>query len=152
MFFLLFLFFLLLKLFIFQNVEKFKNPYASKAQTKFRMRLNNYKSAHKSFKTKKLETQKLFHGHHIQNDHEGKGDWQFTLIDDCTTNPELRKREVYWQHRLKIFFPIYFKHIIYVIITIVFFSFKTAIHWGRIQRMNPSGMLYPYPLVTLGTP
>ena len=36
------------------------------------MRLNNYKSAHKSFKTKKRETQKLFHGHHIQNDHEGK--------------------------------------------------------------------------------
>ena len=26
------------------------------------MRLNNYKSAHKSFKSKKRETQKLFHG------------------------------------------------------------------------------------------
>ena len=45
------------------------------------MRLNNYKSAHKSFKTKKRETQKLFHGHYIQDDHEGKDDWQFTLID-----------------------------------------------------------------------
>ena len=51
------------------------------------------------------ETQKLFHGHYIQDDHEGKDDWQFTLIDQCTTNAELRKREVYWQHRLKTFFP-----------------------------------------------
>ena len=33
--------------------KKFKNPYVGKAQTKFCRRLNNYKSAHKSFKTKK---------------------------------------------------------------------------------------------------
>ena len=64
--------------------KKCKNPYVGKAQTKFRMRLNNYKSAHKSFKTKKRETQKLFHGHYIQDDHEGKDDWQFTLTDQCT--------------------------------------------------------------------
>ena len=31
-----------------------------------------------------------------------KNDWQFTLIDQCTTNDEL---EVYWQHCLKTFFP-----------------------------------------------
>ena len=42
------------------------------------MRLNNYKSAHKSFKTKKQETQTLIYGHYIQDDHEGKDDWQFT--------------------------------------------------------------------------
>ena len=87
------------------DCKKCKNPYVGKAQTKFRMRLNNYKSANKSFKTKKRKTQKLFHGHYIQDDHEGKDDWQFTLIDQCTTNAELRKREVYWQHRLKTFFP-----------------------------------------------
>ena len=34
-----------------------------------------------------------------------KDDWQFTLIDQCTTKSELRKRDVYWQHRLKTFFP-----------------------------------------------
>ena len=65
---------------------------------------NLYKSVHKSFKTKKQETQKLFHRHSIQNDLEGKDDWQFMLIDQCTTNAELRKREVYWQHHLKTFF------------------------------------------------
>ena len=69
------------------------------------MRLTNYTSAHKSFKTKKQQTQKLFHGHYIQDDHEGKDDCQFTLIDQCTINAKLRKREVDWQQRLKIFFP-----------------------------------------------
>ena len=85
--------------------KKCRNPYVGKTQTKFRMRLNNYKSAHKSFKTKKGETQKLFHGHYIQGDHEDKDDWRFTLIDHFTTKAELRKRQVYWQHRLKTFFP-----------------------------------------------
>ena len=33
--------------------KKRKNLFADKAQVKFYMRLNNYKSAHKSFKTKK---------------------------------------------------------------------------------------------------
>ena len=47
--------------------KKFKNPYLNKVQIKFRMRLNNYKSARKSFKTKKRETQKLFYGHYIQH-------------------------------------------------------------------------------------
>ena len=54
--------------------KKCKNLYVGKAQTKFHMRLNNYKSPHKSLKTKKQETQKLFYGHYIQDDHEGKED------------------------------------------------------------------------------
>ena len=63
-----------------------KNLYVGKAQTKVRMRLNSYKSADKSFKTKKREIQKLIHGHYMQYDDGGKDDWQFTLIDQCTTN------------------------------------------------------------------
>ena len=93
------------RLCIFRNAKKCKNPYISKAQTKFCMRLNNYKTAHKYFKTKKRETQKLFHEHYLQDDHEGKDDWQFPLNDQCTTSAEVRKREVYGQHRLKAFFP-----------------------------------------------
>ena len=50
--------------------KKCKNPYVGKVQIKFHMRLNNYKSAHKSFKTKKQGIQKLFHEHYIQDDHE----------------------------------------------------------------------------------
>ena len=53
------------------------------------MRLSNYKSAHISFKIKKRETQKVFHGHYIQDDHKGKDDWQLTLIDQFITNAEL---------------------------------------------------------------
>ena len=68
------------------------------------MRLSNYKSAHKYFKTKKQGTQKLFHMHYIQDVLEGKDYWQFTIIDQCTTNAELMKRDVYWQHRLQTFF------------------------------------------------
>ena len=45
--------------------KKCKNPYIDKSQSKFRMRLNIYKSAYKSFKTKKRGTQKLFHGHYV---------------------------------------------------------------------------------------
>ena len=32
-----------------------------------------------------------------------------------------------------------------------FYFFNTTGHWGRIQQMNSSGMVYPYPLVTLGS-
>ena len=68
------------------------------------MRLNNYKSVHKSFKTKKPGAQKIFHKHYIQDDHQGKDDWQFSIIDQCATTAELRKREVYWQQCFKTFF------------------------------------------------
>ena len=45
--------------------KKCQNPYVGKTQTKFRLKLNNYKSANKSFKTKKQGIQKLFHGHYV---------------------------------------------------------------------------------------
>ena len=60
----------LIKAHYLSECKKCKNPFVSKAQTRFRMRFNNYKSAHKSFITKKRETRKLFHGHYIQDDHE----------------------------------------------------------------------------------
>ena len=69
------------------------------------MRLNIYKSAHKFVKIKKHGIQKLFHGHYMHDNYEGNAYWQFTIIDQCITSAELRKREVYWQHHLKAFFP-----------------------------------------------
>ena len=33
-----------------------------------------------------------------------------------------------------------------------FIFFNTTSHWGRIQQMNSSDMVYPYPLFTLGKP
>ena len=78
---------------MFHNAKNVKIRMYAKLKKIF-MGLNNYKSAHKSFKSKKRETQKLFHEHYIQDDHEGKDNWQFRLIDQCTTNAKLRKREL----------------------------------------------------------
>ena len=39
-----------------------------------------------------------------KDDHKGNSDWQFTLINQCITNAELRKKQVFWQHCLKTFF------------------------------------------------
>ena len=61
--------------------KKCKNPYVGKAQTKFCMKLNVYKSAHKFFKTKKRGTQKLFHGHYLQDNHRCNEYWQLKIID-----------------------------------------------------------------------
>ena len=33
-----------------------------------------------------------------------------------------------------------------------FILFNTTSDWGRIQQLNSSGMVYPYPLITLGKP
>ena len=33
-----------------------------------------------------------------------------------------------------------------------FIFLNTASHWGRIQQLNSSGMVYTYPLITLGKP
>ena len=38
------------------------------------MTLANYKRSDKSFKIKKLGTQKLFHRHYRQDDHDGQDD------------------------------------------------------------------------------
>ena len=40
-----------------------------------------------------------------KDDHEGKDDWQFTLIDQCTTNAELGKKSFIGNIVLKTFFP-----------------------------------------------
>ena len=46
------------------------NPYVGKAKTKFRLRLINYKSKHRSFrKGKQNVPQKRFHSHYIQDCH-----------------------------------------------------------------------------------
>lgn len=77
----------------------------AKLRQKIHMRLSNQKSADKFFKIMKRGTQKIFHAHYIQVDYEGNDDFQFKIIEQCTTNTELTKREIYWQHRLKVFFP-----------------------------------------------
>ena len=50
-------------------------PYVGKAKTKFRLRFNNYKSKHRSFrKGKQNVPQKRFHSHYIQDFQRGIDD------------------------------------------------------------------------------
>ena len=41
----------------------------------------------------------------MQNRHNGIDDWQLKLIEQCETHEQLKQRETFWQHRLKIFDP-----------------------------------------------
>ena len=59
----------------------------------------------KKCKIENRGTQKLFDKRYIQDDHKGRNDWKFMIIDQCTSNVKLRKREFYWQNHRKTFFP-----------------------------------------------
>ena len=80
-------------------------PYVLKTKKNFRTRLNNYKSAHRSYRKKRKVSQQRFYEHHGQQSHHGIDDWQFTLIEQCETHKQLKERETFWQHRLLRFYP-----------------------------------------------
>ena len=72
-------------------------PYVGKAKTKFRLRFNNYKSKHRSFrKGKQNVPQKRFHSHYIQDFHRGIDDWEVTLFEKRETHKQLKERETFW--------------------------------------------------------
>ena len=77
--------------------------YAGKTKTQFRAGFNNYKNAHRSYRKKRNVLQQRFHEHYEQHSHSGIDDWQFTLIEQWETHKQLKKRETFWQHRLKAF-------------------------------------------------
>ena len=79
--------------------------HAGKAKTKFRARFDNYKSAHRSYRKKRKVSQQRFHEHYGQHSHNGIDDRQFTLIEQCEKREQLKEREIFWQHRLKTFYP-----------------------------------------------
>ena len=69
---------------------QYRFPYVGSTKTKFRYRVNTYKSTHRKFRKKYVEKdlaivikkiklkQKLFHEHHCS---EGHRDWSVILID-----------------------------------------------------------------------
>ena len=74
--------------------------------TTFRARVNNSKSAHRNFRKEQIlsnqaHNQKRFHEYYLQNDHNGICDWEITIIDHVETVKSLRKKELYWDHKLK---------------------------------------------------
>ena len=87
-------------------------PYVSSTKTKFRYRVNNYKSTHRKFRKKYVKKdlafvikkselkQKLFHKHYCSEGNQGTENWSFTLIDQVEDLESLRKKELYWIKRL----------------------------------------------------
>ena len=49
-------------------------PYVGKAKTKFRARINSYKSAHRSYRKKLKSITAMFHEHYGQHSHNGIDD------------------------------------------------------------------------------
>ena len=50
--------------------------------------------------------QKLFHIHYWLDGHSGIEDWNFVIFEQCEIHAQLKERETFWQHRLKMFYPI----------------------------------------------
>ena len=81
---------------------------------KFRWRSNNYKSQYRHFVKRKAEgtlgrgkapSQASLHSHFSQDDHNGIHDFSFKIIDSARNLTELRKRESFWQYKLRTFTP-----------------------------------------------
>ena len=82
-------------------------PYVRKAKTKFRLRFNNYKSEHRSFrKGKQNILKRCFHSHYIQDCHRCIDDRKVTLSEKFETHKKLKEGESFWQHKLKSFCPL----------------------------------------------
>ena len=89
--------------------------YVGSTITKFRERLNNYKSHFTSYCKRRdagtlhigtrVPQAKLF-AHFLQDDHHGTSDWEFQIIDGAYKETQVRERESFWQHKLKTFLPI----------------------------------------------
>ena len=81
--------------------------YVEKAKTKICYRFNNYKSKHRAFrKGNQKVPQKRFHAPYCLDGHSGINDWDFVIFEQGETHEQLKERETFWQHRLKIFYPI----------------------------------------------
>ena len=96
---------------------QYRFPYVGSTKTKFRYRINNYKSTHRKFRKKYVEKdltvvikkselkQKLFHEHYCSEGHQGIENWSVTLIDQVEDLDLLRKKELYWINRLNTWAP-----------------------------------------------
>ena len=50
--------------------------------------------------------QRRFYSYYIQDCHMGIGDWKVTLFEKCETHKQLKKKEMFWQHKLKTLYPL----------------------------------------------
>ena len=84
----------------------FGEQYTGSTKTKFRSRVNNYKSTHRKFMNKEaVPKQALKQKRYCSDRHNSIEDWVITLIDSAHTFKELRRKELYWMYRLKTYAP-----------------------------------------------
>ena len=81
------------------------SQYVGSCTTTFRKRFNNYVSKHRNYLKGEFVEQKSFYDHFAQDDHRGKEDWNFTLIDHGGDYASVRRKEAYWQYELNSFAP-----------------------------------------------
>ena len=88
--------------------------YVGSTITKFRARVNTYKSHHRAYLDRrdrgtlgigKAVPQTKLHAHFAQEGHNGIDDFSFKLIDTANTEDKLRQRENFWAFRMKTFLP-----------------------------------------------
>ena len=82
--------------------------YVGSAQQSFRVRFNNYKSAHRNFLKGKTEnlSQLSFHQHFAGADHNGFfSDATFKLIDSAPDHTQVLKKEAFWMRKLDTYEP-----------------------------------------------
>ena len=53
----------------------------------------------------KKYAQEKFHNHFCQEGHKGIEDWDIRLIDSAFSEKSLRSKELFWQYKLKTFYP-----------------------------------------------
>ena len=82
-----------------------KLQYVGSAKTPFRSRFYNYKSHNKLYNLKGRSPQVSFHAHFNLPGHNGKEDWEVTLIDQGETFESIRRKEYFWQFELNTFSP-----------------------------------------------
>ena len=92
---------------------QYRFPYVGSTKTKFRYRINNYKSTHRKFRKKYvkkdlaivIKKSELFHEHYCSEGHQGIENWSVTLIDQVEDLDSLRKKKLYWINRLNTWAP-----------------------------------------------
>ena len=84
------------------------------SDNRFRCRYNDYKSKHKEYIRRrdngtlgigKPVPQTALHAHFAQADHCGIKDMSFKIKDHANNLSEIKKRESFWQYKLKTFQP-----------------------------------------------
>ena len=96
---------------------QYRSPYVGSTKSKFKYRINNYKSTHRKFRKKYVGKdlvivirksefkKKLFHEHCCSEGHQGIENWSVIIIDQVEALNSLRKKELYWIKRLSTWAP-----------------------------------------------